>query len=293
MRTTINLILGLLLTANIGVGQKLVTQNFDVKNYDKLHTSNSINVRIIADNKEGVSVRCDNRLIPYLQVETDRETLHIGLDWKKLKKKYSGLFSTSYTMSKNKITINNTTFHGGIKVTVHVKNIAEISARSAGDISWVGNLPSKNLTLRTSSSGDISWQGTLNVDNLSVIGSSSGDIVGNCKSKTTSLKLSSSSDFKGNITTSQLYVKLSSSADIKSEVRATNAEFYLSSSADAKVSGEIEKLKVTASSSADFSGKNIVYKHAEVKTSSSANIYLSKSGKVIDNTPKRTGVFVE
>ncbi len=90
-----------------------------------------------------------------------------------------------------------------------------------------------------------------------------------------------------------LKVDVSSSGDFVGNVNAVKAVFDLSSSGDAEVKGSIDSLYVDASSSSDFQGKKIVYKYAEVETSSSVNIYLSKSGKVVDKTPRRTGVVID
>ncbi len=105
--------------------------------------------------------------------------------------------------------------------------------------------------------------------------------------------MSSSGDYEGEMKVETLKVKVSSSGDFTGQVKAKKATFNLSSAGDAEVKGMIDSLYVNVSSSADFHGKKIKYKYAEVKTSSNGDIYLSKSGKVVDKTPKRTGVFVD
>ncbi len=105
--------------------------------------------------------------------------------------------------------------------------------------------------------------------------------------------MSSSGDYEGDMQVETLEAQISSSADFVGEVSASKAVFDLSSSGDAEINGVIDSLYVEASSSADFHGKRITYKYAEVATSSAANIYLSKSGEVVDKTPRRTGVFVD
>lgn len=295
-------------------GQEIVETQYDVANYNKIKVSSIVNVRIVAGDKEGVIVKCDERLVPAMKIEKDAEVLEIGLNNDKLKEIAGSRFfgGTSISRGKDYIKINGTKFNGRIEIIAFVKQINEIKTSASGDVNWEGTLPSNDLRLISSSSGDITWEGLLDVDKLHIYASSSGDIKGDCRGEEAYVELSSSGDYKGNMEVKDLVIEVSSSADFKGDilarnvdakisssgdfignVEADNASFVLSSSADAKVSGKIGSLYVRASSSADFYGKKIVYDKAEVKTSSSADIYLSTSGKVIDNTRKRSGVFVD
>lgn len=293
MKNIIKIAILLVISSVVALGQEVKVKNYDVANYDKIEVRNSVDVKLVANGKEGVTVECDERLWPAIKVEQHGSKLEIGLDWDKLKKITGHRRTRSVSIGKNKVKINGIIFEGGIKAIAYVKQIKEIKASSSGDVEWEGSLPTNQLYLRASSSGDITWTGLLEVNDLYVDCSSSGDVEGDYKGKNAIVELSSSGDFEGDIEVENLEVTLSSSADFVGKVKANEARFKLSSSGDAEVRGTIDSLYVKASSSADFYGKRIVYTHAEVKTSSSANIYLSKSGKVIDKTPKRTGVFVE
>lgn len=292
MRTILNAIVILLLNLTAW-SQEIKTKEFHVSNYSKINVTNSLDVTLIPSDKEGVSVSCDERLLPAIKVVKKTNTLEIGLDWKEVRKIVGSRRTRSVSISKERIKINGIVFRGGINVTAYIKQIEEIKTSSSGDVEWKGSLPSEELILIAESSGDITWSGVLDVPYITIKSSSSGDIEGNIKAKHAIVKLSSSGDFEGNVEAMNLETFISSSADFLGEVNASKATFLLSSSGDAEVKGSIDSLYVKASSSADFYGKKIVYKKAEVSTKSSANIYLSKSGKVIDNTPRRTGVFIE
>lgn len=291
MKAVVISIVCLMISINLSFGQEVITKKFERSNYDRVKLSCPIDLKIVADGKEGVAVKCDERLINAFEIENTDGELTINFDTKALKHK--NFKRGNFQLGDNKTMINGISYKGGVKMIVHVKNISKISASRSGDIVWEGSLPSKNLTLTASSSGDISWTGMLETESLTVKASSSGDIEGNYKGKSAIVSLSSSGDYEGDFNVETLNMQLSSSGDYKGKVNALTATFRLSSSSDAKVSGSINSLDVKAGSSADFHGKDIVYKKAVAETHSSANIYLSKSGELIDNTPKRTGVIVE
>ncbi len=282
------LLLMLFLTAQMGWSQQIATKNYPVRNYSSISARNALDVILIPDGTEGVSVKCDNRLLPAIAIEKRGHLLDIGFDWdiidKICKRSFFGRNNRNIQIGKNSVKINGTKFNGGIKIIVHVNQLYSIRTIASGNISWKGDLITDKMELNTSSSGDISWKGTLKADYLVINCSSSGDVEGDCNSKKVKLKLSSSGDFKGNITSQSVVAKLSSSGDYKGHIQADVAQFELSSSADAKVSGRIKYLRVNASSSADFHGKQISFEKADVRTSSMGNIYLSKSGKIIDHS---------
>ncbi len=272
----VNIAVFVILITATAFGQGIKTKRYDLTNYNKIKVSSSIDVKLVANEQEGVSVSCDERLLPAIKVEKEGRKLNIGLDWKILKKICGNRRNQSVSITKNKIKINGKVFNGGIKVTAYVKQIKEIKTSSSGDVRWEGNLPTNELYLSTSSSGDIKWKGDLMIDKLHVECSSSGDVAGNYSGKLAFVKLSSSGGYKGKMNVDKLKVEISSSGDFNGKVNANTARFYLSSSGDARVNGNIGSLYVEASSSSDFYGKN-----------------LSKSGEVLDKTSRRTGVVVE
>lgn len=294
--------------------QEIEEKIFNVKSYNGVEVRNSVYVTLIQDGTEKVVAKCNNRLLPAIKVEKIEGTLKIGFDWKIVDKICEkGFFNNrSIIIKDDYIKINGKKFNGGIKVIVHAKNIKKIKASSSGNVFIEGDLNSDDLYISASSSGDIKCKGLIKANKLNISGSSSGDIEAECKAKNVDVSLSSSADFEGNINSDiinfnisssgdfegnvnseSINVNISSSGDFEGDINAKKAIFNLSSSGEAKVKGVVEYLNVTASNSADFYGKEIVYKHAEVKTSSFANIHLSKSGEVIDKTSKKSGVFVE
>ncbi len=293
MKKMVNIAVMLMIITVTAFGQTVKTKNYDIVNYNKIEVSNSIDVKLVADEQEGVLVSCDERLLPAIKIEKNDEELNIGLDWDILKKITGNRRNRSVSINEHQVKINGVIFNGGIKVIVHVKQVKAITTSSSGDVEWEGSLPSKELHLKTSSSGDIQWTGVLKVDKLYITCSSSGDVEGNYTGKQAVVKLNSSGGYEGKMNVENLDADISSSGDFEGEVNAKKAMFDLNSSGDANVKGVIHSLYVEANSSADFYGKKIVYKYAEVETSSSANIYLSKSGKVVDKTSRCTGVVIE
>lgn len=312
MKTTVNIFLAVVLSLSIAWGQKIETKDFNIKGFSKIKVSNALDVRLIADDSESVHVKCDNRLIPAIKVEKNNNTLEIAFDWDKIREITGRRRNRSISINDNSVKINGMVFKGGIEITAHIKQMNKITTSSSASVKWDGNLPTDNLDIKCSSSGDVLWTGLLDIREVSIDCSSSSDVHGDIKAREIEMELSSSADYTGNIETTNIEVEISSSADFEGTITAEQADFELSSSADfvgtvnvhkasfemsssadAKVEGNINLLFVEATSSADFLGKSIVYEKAEVKTSSSGDIYLSKSGEVIDRTPKRSGVFVE
>lgn len=283
----------LLLIAATVLGQEIETKNYNFSNYDKIKVSNSLNVRLIADNSEGVSVTCDNRLLPAMRVKQSGSKVSISIDWDKVKKIVKSRKVSKVNIDEDIVIINDYEFKGGIIIKVNVKNISELEAVSAGGIIWDNNLPTKNLRLMASSAGSIKWQSLLKLDKLYIDCSSAGNLSGDINTKTAVVNLSSAGNYNGNINSETLEADISSAANFRSEIDAKKATFQLNSAANAKVWGNIDDLFVEASSISKFRGRQIVYKYAEVETSSMSSIYLSKSGKVVDNTAQKHGIFIE
>ncbi len=294
MRRTINTVILLLaMTATI-FGQKVQTKTYKISDYSKIEVKNSIDVELVAGDKEGVAVTCDSRLFPALDIEKNLfGTLEIRFDWDKVKKIVGKRRLKNTIINKERVEINGIKFEGGIKITVFVKQISEISASVASSISWEGSLPTNKLKLETSSAGGIEWSGLLELDELEIKGSSAGDIVGDIKCKTVEVNLSSAADYKGEIEAQNLNADISSAADFKATVNATKANFELGSASDARVDGNIDTCYVSVSTNSNFHGKGIVYKYAEAEASTSASVYMSKSGEIVDKTRKITGVIIQ
>ncbi len=293
MKTIANILIFMVASIATAFGQEITTKEYQLTDYNSIEVTSSVDVKLVSNGKEGVSVRCDERLQPAIKIKQNGHKLQIGLNWEELKKITGKRRIRNVSINNNKVKINGMLFKGGIHITANIKNIRRIKTSSSGDVKWNGNLPTDELHLKASSSGDIKWKGILNIDKLYINCSSSGDVEGNYNGKNAFVQLSSSGDYEGEMKVETLKVKVSSSGDFIGQVKAKKATFNLSSAGDAKVKGMIDSLYVNVSSSADFHGKKIKYKYAEVKTSSNGDIYLSKSGKIVDKTPKRTGVFVD
>ncbi len=316
MKRILNTAIFLVVIAATLFGQDTKTKHYDLTNYDEIEVSNSLNVKVVQNGKEGITVKCDSKLLPAILVDKIGNKIKIGIDWDEIEEICGTSFFSNRSISvhKNYVKINGKVFEGKIEIVAYFKNISKLKAASSGDILVDSDLQSDDLQVITSSSGDILMKGNLKADNLEFTASSSGDIVCNglsnsnklklqssssgdievnCKTVSAIINLSSSGDFDGNVDANNIKVSISSSAEYKGIMNAEEAKFDLHSSGSARVSGNIDNLYVDASSSGDFYGKKVVYKYAELQTSSGANIYLSKSGKVVDNTPRRTGVFIE
>ncbi|PID95108.1 MAG: hypothetical protein CSA95_01100 [Bacteroidetes bacterium] len=243
------------LMATVVCGQEITTQHYEVAGYDNIEVSSAIDVRLVADGKEGVTVSCDERLLPAIIIEQRGNKLEIGVDWKKLHWITGRKRDRHISIHKNRVEINGMVFSGGMQIDVSVKHVKAISTSASGDVTWEGDLPADELHLNAFSSGDITWEGTLTANVLHIDCASSGDVEGVYKGGSAFVELSSSGDYEGVMEVETLDAQISSSGDFEGRVNAVKAVFDLSSSGDAEVWGVIDSLYVNACSSAEFNGK--------------------------------------
>ncbi len=196
MKTIVNIVIFLVVSIATAFGQEIKTKEYQLADYDRIEVTSSIDAKLVANGKEGVSVRCDERLLPAIKVKQNGSKLEIGMDWEKIKEITGKRRHQMISINKDRVKINGMVFKGGINVTAYIKNIKEIKTSSSGDVEWEGSLPTNELRLKTSSSGDIEWKGVLKVDKLYIDCSSSGDVEGDYKGKKAFVELSSSGDMR-------------------------------------------------------------------------------------------------
>ncbi|PID94604.1 MAG: hypothetical protein CSA95_02510 [Bacteroidetes bacterium] len=294
MKRVLHIAIFTLLIAATVFSQEIQTEHYDFKDYDKIEVNNSIYVTLVARNQEGVSVSCDDRLMPAMQVKKMGDKLSISIDWDKVERIVEKQENSEIIINDDRIIINDENkFRGGLKVTVNVKNVTEIEAISAGMVKWEGDLPTKKLRLITSSAGSIKWDGVLELDELDMVCSSAGSVLGDLKLKNAAIALNSAAKYSGDIDVETLVAEISSAANFQGNVNASRAKFDLDAVSNAKITGSIDTLHAEANTSSNLSAQELVYQYAEVKTDTYGVIYLSKSGKVVDNTPRSTGVIIE
>ncbi len=294
MKRTLNTVILIVAIAATVFSQEIQTKHYDFKDYNRIEVSNSLYVKLIANNKEGVSVSCDKLLLPAMIVKKAGKKLSISIDWDKIKKIVKKRKLKYVIIDEDRVIINkHNKFKGGVKVTVNVKNITEIETVSAGVVKWKGSLPTKQLRMISSSAGSIKWDGILKLDELNMECSSAGSVLGDLNVKKAEVELNSAGKYSGDMNIETLEAEITSAANFTGNVNASNAKFDLNSAANTNLTGNIDTLYAEANTSSKIKAKELVYKYAEVKTDTYGAIYLSKSGKVVDNTPRKTGVIID
>lgn len=252
----ISLLIVLSFISNV-FAQEIITKTFNVKNFNKISTSNGVNVKLIVDGSEKVIVKCEDFAMEHVVVDVSGDELELSINTKE------SLWGKS-----------NRTIQTSVKIIVHAKSINEIKSSSGSSVVWDKIWKPDELKIRCSSAADIKWQGIMTCTEADIT-------------------VSSAADVRGNINANEFTAKVSSASSYKGTVNAKKAEFDVSSAGSMSVDGTIDFMDIEASSGSTFRGKKIVYKNAEAKTGSGADVYLSKSGNLVDKTNRTTGVHVK
>ncbi len=146
MKTIANILIFVIASMVTAFGQEITTKEYQLSDYNSIEVTSSVDVKLVANSKEGVSVRCDERLQPAIKIKQNGHKLQIGLNWEELKKITGKRRIRNISIHNNKVKINGMLFKSGIHVTANIKNIREIKTSSLGDVEWNGNLPTTELS---------------------------------------------------------------------------------------------------------------------------------------------------
>jgi uncharacterized protein YxeA len=191
---------------NVKGSGNVVTKERKAAYFNKVHVSSGIDVYLTQGEKESITVEADDNLHEYIETEIKDNTLKV----------YS---QANIRSAKAK------------KVYVTIKEVEELTASSAGDLSGENTIKTETLYLSASSSGDITLK--VETENLKCRISSSGDIT-----------------LRG--VTNELEADLSSAGDLKAfDLETKIADISASSAGDARIT-VTENLRARASSAGDI-----------------------------------------
>jgi len=128
------------------------------------------------------------------------------------------------------------------------------------------------------------------VDDFKVSSSASVAIQKNLKAENVAVDCSSSGSFSGTIKCAKAIIEVSSSADVDANITADAIDVKVSSSAGAKLSGTTEKVTIKSSSSADCKAKDLIAKNAVVESSSSSDVDVYASEKLVASASSSASV---
>lgn len=255
---------------SIVASKNYVTKSIDVKSFDGVSTSASIDI-IYTQVSGGPSVKvcAPDNLIEYIQVEVENNIL----------------------VARFKAPRNNFNITGRRKMEVRVSApaIHSLKASSSGDIILKNGLNTDGkVTVKASSSGDIEG-GKIVCDKLVAGASSSGDIeLEAVKCRHLEADASSSGDVKiKHLVAESIKAEASSSGDvIVSGGQCVQADFSASSSGDV-VADKLKADYVTASASSAGDISCYPVESLKAKSSSAGSVGYRGNPKNIDYSPKK------
>ncbi|WP_149277505.1 head GIN domain-containing protein [Pareuzebyella sediminis] len=236
--TTLILSLGILIVTSCSAqwGKKikgngnLVTIKRSVANYEGVAVSGWFDVDLVEGREGNLSLEGEENLLEYIVTEVKNGSLNIRV------KKGANLKPSSWNQ--------------GIRITVPVEDIENISMSGSGDIVGKTTLKASKFQTAMSGSGDITLHVMANTMTATMSGSGDMNLAGKVK------------DFEASV---------SGSGDIKAyDLTADNVQATISGSADIKVTAK-EMLKARVSGSGDISYRGNP-KKVDTKTSGSGDI---------------------
>lgn len=266
MFIALGLMIGLLLISS----QSLFAGWFDtVKGSGEVFTKtlqfkgiNAVELATIGDmyiefgNKEELTIKAEDNIIDYFEIEMIGETLRIDL--------------------KEKISLRPSK---PIKYYLTVKSLESLATTSAGDI-IAPDFDGDKLKVKVSSAGDIEL-GNLNINDLEITMSSAGDVTFKTfNGDQIDVSISSAGDLHADkIIAEEAEIVLRSAGDARINYLAVKSlDVSISSAGDVRIDdGEVAKLEVRQSSSGDFRAENVICQNAKVRTSSSGDASLQVS----------------
>jgi len=177
-----------------------VTETRDVGRYEGVSLSGWFDVELVSGAEGTITLEGEENLLEHLETEVDRDgTLKI-----KTEKGYN-LQPSSWR-------------NGGIRITVPVESIGEVSLSGSGDIVGKTRLAAGHFRTTMSGSGDISLE--VEAENLDASLSGSGDIVLSGTAGAVEIRVSGSGDVRAyDLDAREVEAVVSGSADVRVTVR--------------------------------------------------------------------------
>ncbi len=221
----------------ISKDDKIVTKQFDVKSFDRISSSYSIDVEYV-QGPQKVVVTAPEKLMSMLDVSVSNSTLNIG-----------------FSNTRMGISID-----GDIpyKAVVSSPSLRQITSKGSGDILLKGNIKIESLEATVSGSGDIRGD-EIQAGNASFTSNGSGDInIRSLAGNDISLEMRGSGDIEiANLSSKNLTGSTSGSGDMKMNINCEIAELSTNGSGDITVSGECLKAVLRTLGSGDINAKKL------------------------------------
>jgi hypothetical protein len=237
---------------------KVVEKAESYKDFTGISIACNGNVYLKQGNKDTVKIKCDEELLPKLDIYVENNVLYI------MRKDKSDSFFSDFFGSKK------------LNVYVTMKEIDRLSASASGNINVDGNIKSQSLNLSASSGGDLQLE-DISTDSVSINTSSAGEVeLG---------KLTVKSDVE---------LETSSSGEIRIDtLNAQKLYGNASSSGEIEISdGSVDRINVKASSSGEFDLRNLKSKKGEAAASSGGDVTVTITEEASINASSGGDVYL-
>ncbi len=154
--------------------KKVITESRTTADYDKISTSGSFDVVLIAGKEGNITIKAEPKLMELIKTEVKDGELSVYFETPKL------------------VTFNYTST---IEITIPIENISELSFSGSGNLTAANPINSENLQFTMSGSGNVKFETV--TTNLKVTKSGSGNAV--IQGKAENLKVDASGSGNANL----------------------------------------------------------------------------------------------
>ncbi len=230
-------------TITIDKNDKIVTRQFNVRNFDGISISSVIDIEYV-QGPQKVTVTAPEKIMSLLDVSVRNSTLNIGFTKKNL----------------------------GISSNGHIPLKATVSSGSA-DIFLKGRIQSGTLAVAVSGSGDIKAE-DIHAANATFTSSGSGDIdIHSLTGDSMNLDTKGSGDLKiKNVLAKNITANTYGSGDISMKIHCDQTVLKSYGSGDITVSGVCDETVLTSYGSGDINARNLKSRNLSAKQNGSGDV---------------------
>ena len=219
-------------TITIDKNDKIVTRQFNVRNFDGISTSSVIDIEYV-QGPQKVTVTAPEKIMSLLDVSVRNSTLNIGFTKKNL-----GISSNG---------------HIPLKATVSSPVLKQITSSGSADIFLKGRIQSGTLAVAVSGSGDIKAE-DIHAANATFTSSGSGDI-----------------DIYS-LTGDSMNLDTKGSGDTSMKIHCDQTVLKSYGSGDITVSGVCDETVLTSYGSGDINARNLKSRNLSAKQNGSGDV---------------------
>ena len=236
----------------IDKNDKIVTRQFNVRNFDGISTSSVIDIEYV-QGPQKVTVTAPEKIMSLLDVSVRNSTLTIGFTKKNL-----GISSNG---------------HIPLKATVSSPVLKQITSSGSADIFLKGRIQSGTLAVAVSGSGDIKAE-DIHAANATFTSSGSGDIdIYSLTGDSMNLDTKGSGDLKiKNVSAKNITANTYGSGDISMKIHCDQTVLKSYGSGDITVSGVCDETVLTSYGSGDINARNLKSRNLSAKQNGSGDV---------------------